>query len=403
MFYSNLEREELDNAASFVGLEIAKSIEDAELIFIDLEKYIFKDYPQLSFSNHNFSLKELTNRLDHLIKMISDDGKKRRVYLFAPMIDVRSQVDDNLFWWSYYNHKFTASKGKDTEAMNKWHEFETANDINKIAAFKALRETNLGFYLEIIKKHLHFTEVIFKGIDDDIKKQFEFGLDIAEEQYLIKMIEEHQAYEVCHILESFNATPLLNFVRVRFAEKNHKKVKVHIISNAERTDSKLVEAYKRTFLFMDLEETDLKNSNVVVLFNDLDLMSALPFIDTENPIFVVDLSADSSPNFGYILLKDEGFDQIFSYVKKRPQESPISAFVRGLSQGLLSCKKQRVFGEQIAINYMDDYFKPLAKSHGKTLKEFTGPINLLVEKLEFQLAEQEKADQAWEKATDAKE
>lgn len=396
MFYSNFQIEELDNYLSFLNIKKSESIDEAGTLFIDLEKYLFRDFPQYNFSNHSFSLKELINRLDQLIKHIRQDAKS---YIFVRMVDVLSSTSETLFWWSYYNHKFTESKGKDVDAMNKWHQLETSLTVDEVAAFKARRETNLAFYLELVKKHLCFTEVIFAGIDPEVKAKYEFGLDIAEEKYLLKMIEEHKAHRVCHILDQLNASPLLNFVRLELEKHEQSKVRVNVISNSEKLDSKLIDGYKKVLNYLDVEETDLASSNVILLFNDLDLLSALPFIDTENPIMVVDLSRPNSPNFGYILLKDDGFGQVYSYAKQRENEAPAGAVLRSLCEGVLSLLSSKVFTEQIAINYMDDYFSPLAKSHGKSLKEFSTPINMLIEKLEFDTNEEEQS--GWQEAAEA--
>lgn len=131
MFYYNFQSEELENYLSFLDIKKSASIEDAEELYIDLEKYIFSDYPQFNFANHKFTLRELDARIDKLIKLISkEDGSKKKCTLFINLIDVKSSVTEDLFWWSFYNNKFTESKGRDTEAMEKWHNFENLSLIH---------------------------------------------------------------------------------------------------------------------------------------------------------------------------------------------------------------------------------------------------------------------------------
>jgi hypothetical protein len=395
-FYTNTPAEDLDHALSFLAIEPVDSLANADLAFIDLEAFIFNEFPGMDFTNHKFTLKDLCLRFEKLIKEIPE--AKKNIVLFVDLKDVKSTASENIFWWSYYNHKFTASKGKDIDAMNKWHELEDIISVDEIAMFKQRREVNLGLCLEVVKKHLLFKEVIFAGIDGSINEKHEFGLDIAEEAYLLKMIDEHQAHKVCQLVEKVQSDKLLNLTRLELAKRDNLAVRFNVISNSKMIDPHIVQAYKKSFFYLNAKEAPLKDSNLVLLINDLDLLSNLPFIDTENPIVAVDFSATSSPNFGYILLKDEGFNQVYSYAKKREKESAEMTLVRSLSQGMISYMKTKPFVDQIAINYMDDFFKPLAGSIGKSLKEFSAPINLLAEKLEFRMEKEESLEEAWEDA-----
>ena len=87
-----------------------------------------------------------------------------------------------------------------------------------------------------------------------------------------------------------------------------------------------------------------------------------------------------------MLLKDDLFNQVFAYVKKRYKEPEHSAIIRALSAGLLSFARGVRFVDQIAINYMDDYFGPLALAMNQPLKSFVNPISILAQRLEEQNA-----------------
>lgn len=379
--YSNFSSEEFDNLLEFLDIEKVDSIEAAKYVFIDLEKYIFKDYPQYSFRQHPFSHRELNSRLDHLINLIGHDEDKN-VRLFVNLVDVKSMVPEEIFWWSYYNHKFTESKGKDMDAMDKWHELEESIDLDQLTSFKQLRETNLAFYLDLVRKNLFFSELLFASIDRSLKESYGFGMDIAEEKYIVKTIQENHAASRVRLVEREICNPLLSLLKLKMREVNDLDVHGHVLSTSHNVDRKFIAAYQEIFHYLGIQEVDFEHADFVMLINDLDLLSNLPEMQTQANLFIVDLSARSSPNFAYMLLQNPMFAQVCSYAKQRPDESFHQALDRSLSQGFASFIKKSVFTEQIAINYMDDYFAPLAHSVGKTLQDFAAPINTLVEKLE---------------------
>jgi hypothetical protein len=82
-----------------------------------------------------------------------------------------------------------------------------------------------------------------------------------------------------------------------------------------------------------------------------------------------------------LLLKDDGFNQIYSFAKKKLTEGEAETFVRSICAGLMSfvCKKK--FKDQISYNYLNDYFYPLAGAVGKDISEFKVGIGLLEQKL----------------------
>lgn len=389
MFYSNLNGEEITNYMSFLGpvgqdSTVTDSLKNAQQVFIDLETYIFQGFPDKDFASHNFDLKELNNRFNSLVKTLNEadpEHKKYRV-LFINLIDVKSSTDKQLFWWSYYNHKFAASKGKDLEAMNKWHALENSIGTDKIAEFKFRRENNLAFYLHIIKNHLFFDEILFATINPVVKAETKFGLDIAEELYVRKIIEENNADQICKVVGYLQASPLLYFIKKHLFKDKQLTFKGHIISNSRGLDQTTLVSVREIFSSLSVKESVLNETDFVFLVNDLDLLSSIPYIDTDKPVFAADLSEANSPNFSYLLLKDEGFEQVYSYAKKRNHEKLGDTIIRSLVPGILSLTTETRFVEQIAINYMDDYFAPLAKSFGQSLKEFSGAINLLISKLE---------------------
>ena len=88
------------------------------------------------------------------------------------------------------------------------------------------------------------------------------------------------------------------------------------------------------FLFQIFHIT-LRTNAFVFLINDLDLLSNIPEVSTEKPIFTVDLSQAATPNYSYMLLRDEGFSQIFAYAKKRHDEESMATMVRSLTAGLM--------------------------------------------------------------------
>jgi hypothetical protein len=114
----------------------------------------------------------------------------------------------------------------------------------------------------------------------------------------------------------------------------------------------------------------------------LDLLTHIPEFEKNKPLFVVDLSVSESPNFSYMLLKNNSFSEVFAYAKKRHKEADHSAIIRALSAGLLSFARGSRFVDQIAVNYMDDYFSPLSIALNQPLKSFVNPISVLAQKLE---------------------
>ena len=108
----------------------------------------------------------------------------------------------------------------------------------------------------------------------------------------------------------------------------------------------------------------------------------MPALENQKPLMVIDLSASESPNFSYMLLKSDSFSEVFAYAKKRHKEAEHSAIIRALSAGLLSFARGSRFVDQIAVNYMDDYFSPLSMALNQPLKSFVNPISVLAQKLE---------------------
>lgn len=393
MYYSNTQIEEFDRYVEFTGATYSNDITDAEYVYIDLEAFIFGEAAfndssfKLGFSNHNLTARELNDRFNKLLGYFSNfeknnPGKKQFRVLFIDLIDVQSSVDENLFRWSYYSHRFAASQGQDKEAMSEWHKLEQKIDINKIARFKARRENNLAHYLHIIKNHKFFDEIIFFGIHPRIKIETKFGFDIAEETYIQKMIKENNAYSVCTMSDYMLSSPVLNLLR-HYLNSKKIKLKGNIVSNSKKLNPFLLIMLRNILSFLGIQETGLETCDFVVLVNDLDILSMIPVVDTDKPIFAIDLSQTSTPNFSYLLLKDEGFDQICGYAKQRANEKPICSFIRSICCGLMYFVLKRRFAEQIAINYLDDYFKSLADSLDKTLNDFKGPIELLTLKLDI--------------------
>jgi hypothetical protein len=396
MYHSNSNIEEFSNYLAFMDREYTDSIRDADKVYIDVEKYIFGENSPSSFTDHRLSLRDLTERFNLLLNVfneidehrIAQNKKQQYRFLSFNLIDVKSTTDEDLFWWSFYSHKFAASQAKDTEAMDKWHALEDKIDPARIAAFKALRETNMAFYLYVIKNHMFFSCVLFSDISSWIQSSYEFGFDRAEEKYLRKSIQEYHAQEICKIVAHGQSLPLLNLIKVLIEENlTDKALKGHIISNSKTLNPEILLAIKQQLAYLSISEADLKDTDFVILVNDLDLLSMIPEIDTDKGIFAVDLSRESSPNFPYLLLKDEGFKQIYSFAKKHLQETFGDAITRALGPGILSLIKNKKFTEQLTINYMDDYFISLAQSLGKSPRDFVSAIDILAEKLEENNAE----------------
>ena len=329
---------------------------------------------------HNHSFEEL-KALFHKGMQAFEDRADQELILLINLQDVKSEVATDVFWWSYYNHKFAASKGQDSEAMDEWHKLEDKIEAARLLRFRNRREANTALYAYVIKNHHLFSKVLFAAIQPSIKAEFGFGYDLAEEKYILKQIRENHATEVCEMVGHLQADPVMHLVR-DFYENAQQKYSVHILSNSQQLNTELVNNTKEMIRQFGLYEADLENADMVLLINDLDALSVIPLIDSEAPILTVDVSPPNSPNFPYILLKDDGFDQVYSFSKKHPQEAAEFTVLRSLAAGLVSVMRGSRFNEQIAINYMDDYFAPLAHSVGKHLKDFMQPISMLASKLD---------------------
>lgn len=386
MYYSNKQIEEFDRYAQALGFEPGKRISDSQRVFIDLEQYIFADAinqsdPLGSFADHRLSTQELNNRFNKLLGEFNDyeakyPSEKQYRFLSIKLIDIRSHFDEEIYQWSYFNHKFISSQGQDQEAMNEWHQRERLISVDKISRFKALREGNLAFLGHIIKNHKFFDEIVISGVSTEGK----FGWDIAEQQYLHKIIKENQGQTICRIVEPEMHNLVLNLVKKNLQKRNL-KLKGNIASTSKKLNPADLLMARSLLGYLGITETNIKEADFVFLINDLDILGVIPIVDTDKPILVADLSQESTPNFAYLLLKDEGFFQIYSYAKKQSKESPVESFIRSTNCGMMSWLLRRKFSEQIAVNYMDDYFVPLAKSLDKNLKEFQAPIELLKTKL----------------------
>ena len=387
-YYSNTQFEEFDRLVEFLGFTYGDSIKTARNVFIDLDEYIFprKANKQTSFANHKLSIQELNLRFNRLLGEFAEyetkfPGQKQNRYLTINLIDVKSSVDEELFRWSYYNHKFAASQGQDQAAMNEWHKLESRIDVNKLARFKALREGNLAFYMHVINNHQFFDKIIFAGLPHETKNETQYGLDVAEEQYLTKSIRDNQAQGICRVVENGLGAPVLNLV-LKFKLLRKLNIKTHILANSRKLNKYLLLDIKALLAYMEIQETNINDCDFVFLINDLDLLSVIPEVNTGKPIFTVDLSQESTPNFSYMLLRDEGFEQIFGYAKRKADRAAVDAMIRSLCCGLMMFITKRKFKEQLAINCMDDYFLPLSKSLSKDITDFQTSIDMLTEKLE---------------------
>ncbi len=390
-YYSNTNIEEFDRYVEFLGNSYADSISEAYNVYINLEEYLFPardGVPNKSnFAHHQLSGQELNLRFNKLLSEFATFeaqhmGSKQFRYLFIDLIDVKSTVDEELFKWSFFNHKFAASKGQDTTAMNEWHKLEDKIDVNKIARFKATRETNLAFYMHVINNHKFFDQIIFAGLPHEIKHEVRFGLDIAEEQYIGKLIKENQAQGICKVVSHGLSDSVLNLMK-KFISKSKLQLKGHVLANSRKLNTYLLMDIRAIFAYLGILETaNIKECDFVFLINDLDLLSIIPEVNTEKPIFTVDLSQASTPNFSYMLLRDDGFSQIYSYAKKRQEEEATYTMIRAMVAGLMYFINKQKFVQQIAVNYMDDYFLPLCSSLDKDIKDFQAAIDLLTEKLE---------------------
>lgn len=387
MYYSNKNIEEFDHFIEHLGLSRVDSISEAFFVYIGLETFIFGGNTNSSFANHNLNARELNDKFNRLLYEFSEferkhPGEKQYRVLLTDLVDVKSSVDEDLFRWSYYNHKFAASQGQDSRAMDEWHELEKKIDVNRIAQFKSRRENNIAHYMHLMRNHLFFDKIVFAGIDPSIKEDTKFGLDIAEENYLVKLIKENRATEVCKLNHYGLADPILNLVNKLLLE-NRINLKAHIISNSKQLSPVRLQYLRNIFDYLNIKEVAIEDCNFAVLVNDNDDLNVIPIVDTDEPVIAIDLSKQSTPNFSYLLLKDEGFDQIYGYAKKRADEHEINSFVRAISSGIVYFLCRKRFTKQLALNYMDDYFIPLSNSLGKSIDDFRKPIEILTEKLDY--------------------
>lgn len=386
MYFSNSNQENFKRLVENLGYKFSEKISDAGFVYIDLEDFIFFDNPKLNFQNHQLNSRDLIDRFNKLLHAFSEfeknhPQKKQFRFLNFRMDDVKSIGDDELLRWSFYNHKYASSKGLDLDALNEWHALEKTLDINRIAFFKARRENNMALYMHVIKNHSFFSEILIGSIPAQIKNEMQYGLDIAEEKYIYKIIEENRAHSNVKVVDNGMDDPYLNLVKQQLS---FKKLSFNscVISNSKKMDKYSLGDIRNIFKFLNINEVSIDKCDFTILVNDLDGIDLIPLVDTEKPIFAVDLSSEDNPNFSYLLLKDEGFSQIYSYAKKLNSEKIVDTFSRSMCCGLGLYLLNRKFTQQIAVNYIDNYFKPLAKSLGKTLAEFKGPLDTLTEKLE---------------------
>jgi hypothetical protein len=384
MYFCNHNKADFNRFVEFFGNINADSISETQYVYLNLEDFIFPNSRE-NFSNHNLSARELNERFNSILHQFSiyEKNKKSETqfrFLGVGLKDVKSTSDEQLFRWSYYNHKFAASQGQDIEAMDAWHKLEQSIDINKIARFKARREANIAHYMHIIKNAQFFSEILFGGVNPQVKNEIKFGLDIAEEQYLEKLIKENKASAICRRVSHGLDSTLLAVVR-KFLMLKKLNLKTHIVSTSKNLNPHHLYILRNILAHLSIVESTIQEANFVILVNDLDTLGLIPVVDTDMPIFACDLSQASTPNFSYLLLKDQGFNQIYAYAKKKISEDEAETFIRSICAGLMSfiCKKK--FKDQISCNYLSDYFYPLAGALGKDIAEFKIGIALLDQKV----------------------
>ena len=165
MYYTNFQKKEFDSYLECLQLPQTTKLKSAKNIYIDLDTLLFSSNLKLNQTNHPYTIQDLMFKVNELLKILSeiDAGENREKQyrvLRINLVDIKSTVDEDLFYWSYYSHKYTASKGVDIKALDEWHKFEDKLDVGKLAEFKARRETNLSIYLHIIKNHMYFNRII---------------------------------------------------------------------------------------------------------------------------------------------------------------------------------------------------------------------------------------------------
>ena len=238
MYFSNSNQENFKRLVESLGYSYSDKISDAGFVYIDLEDFIFYDNPKLNFQNHKLSSRDLIDRFNKLLFAFSEfeknhSGKKQFRFLNFKIDDVKSLGDEELLRWSFYNHKYASSKGLDLDALNEWHSLEKTLDINKIASFKARRENNIALFMHVIKNHNFFSEILIGSIPAQVKNEMQFGLDIAEEKYIHKIIAENNASRIVKVVDDCLDDPYLNFVKQQLA---FKKLNFNstIISNSKK-------------------------------------------------------------------------------------------------------------------------------------------------------------------------
>lgn len=387
MYYTNFQKKEFQSYLEYLGISYTEKLREADKVFIDLESFLFSNNPKLNFTNHKYKLEDLNFKFNELLKSLSKIDEKAEKHkqfriLRINLADVKSSASEDIYLWSYYSHKYASSKGKDKKALEEWHKMEDRIETNEIAEFKRRREVNLSLFVNIIKNHNFFNRIIFVRNRKYDSNYESFGLDIAEEYYIDKTIKEYHSQNICSINEACLCSPLIFLTKEILEEYRLQNIKGFFLSNSQKLDYEIVLDIRSIFNYLGIEEAPLEETNFVLLINDLDLLSSIPPIDTEKPIFVADLSMSESPSFGYMLLKDPGFSQVFSFTKKRYKEQSHSAIIRSLSSGIISIARGDRFVDQVAVNFMDDYFTPLSKSLNQPLKSFVNPISLLAQRLE---------------------
>jgi hypothetical protein len=387
MYYTNFQKKEFDSYLEYLQLSQTTKLKGAKSVYIDLDTLLFSGNLKLNQANHPYPIQDLLLKFNELLKTFSEidaktDREKQHRILRINLVDIKPTVDEDLFYWSYYSHKYTASKGVDIKALDEWHKFEDKLDVNKLAEFKARRETNLSLYLSIIKNHMYFNRIIFASNRKKDPLIGEFGFDVAEEIYLNKVIKDHHAQNICSISPSCLTSALFFLIKDIISDYKLKNLRASIVSNSKKLSSEIQLDLKSILHHLDIAETDSSNSDFIILINDLDLLTHIPELEKNKPLFIVDLSAPESPNFSYMLLKSDSFSEVFAYAKKRHKEAEYSAIIRALSAGLLSFARGSRFVDQIAVNYMDDYFSPLSTALNQPLKSFVNPISVLAQKLE---------------------